>query len=283
MRVSVNIIKTTFLSGRVCGAMAEGIEACGDKVDRRSDLEHRMKGYDAAVFWGYWEPCQLIERSCREAGIPFVYVDLAYWGREQNYYKAAVNARHPTTYLMLNPMPSDRWDALGVKIQPWRRSEGSVLRPIVVAGMSGKGAWSWGFQGGQYEKWAIGELRRFSERPIIYRPKPNWAQAKPITDTAFDRTSPVGSLLNTAHCVVTHHSNVGSDAIVAGVPVFTRHGAAIHMGLPDNDLSRIEAPAYPDGREQWAANMAYTQWTLAEMSAGKCWGHLKQRVLEVFK
>lgn len=276
MRVSINIIKSSFNSGRVCRAMAEGVNACGDATELRSDHDFRMKGFDAAVFWGYWEPCQLVEKSCREAGIPFVYVDLAYWGREAGYFKAAVNARHPTAYVMNKSLPADRWDALGVKIASWRRNHHSGA-PIILAGMSGKGAWSWGFKGGEYEQNAVREIRKYSDRPIIYRPKPNWAQAQPIPGTTYDRQSPIGKLLNGAHCVVTHHSNVGSDAVVAGVPVLTRHGAAIHMGLPD-DLTRIESPGEPDGREQWAANMAYTQWTLKEMAAGKCWSHLKKEV-----
>lgn len=279
MKVSVNVIKNNHNSSRVCRAMAEGVAACGDAIELRSDLDYRMKGFDAAIFWGYWEPCQAIEKSCRENGIPFVYVDLAYWGRDKMYYKAAVNARHPTAYVMKQDLPPDRWEALGVKIQPWQTVPADA--PILLAGMSGKGAWSWKFKGGEYEQKMVDEIRRYSQRPIIYRPKPNWPQALPIKGTMFDRHTNIGRLLDGAHCVVTHHSNVGSDAIVAGVPVFTRHGAALHVGVPDSEISRIEAPVYPDGREQWAANMAYTQWTLTEMAAGKCWRHLKSNVFGV--
>lgn len=283
MKVSINIIKNSFNSGRVCRAMAEGIGNVGDKIELRSDHDFRMKGFDAAVFWGYWEPCQLVERSCREAGIPFVYVDLAYWKRERGYFKAAVNARHPDAYLMNWAAPGDRWDSLGVKIKPWRKS--TDRSSIVVAGMSGKAAWSWGFgptiqqAGGVYERGVIERLKSLTKRPIIYRPKPNWAGWSPIDGSKCDREAPVDQVLNHAHCVITHHSNVGSDAIVAGVPVFARRGAALAMGLPDSDLTRIEEPAYPDGREQWAANLAYCQWTLDEMSSGVCWKHIKARVL----
>lgn len=276
MKVSVNIIKNSHNAERVCRAMAEGINRVGDITELRSDHDFRMKGFDAAVFWGYWEPCQLVEKSCREAGIPFVYVDLAYWGRDAGYFKATVNARHPTAYVMNKSLSPDRWNALGIKISPWQHNHGEA--PIILAGMSGKGAWSWKFQGGEYEQKMVKEIRRYTGRSIIYRPKPNWAQAKPIEGTTFDRQTNINRLLGGAHCVVTHHSNVGSDAIVAGVPVFTRHGAALHMGLSDSDLSKIEAPSYPDGREQWVANMAYTQWTLKEMAAGKCWAHLKKEV-----
>lgn len=284
MRVSVNVIRTNHHSSNVCRHMAEGVEAAGDKIEMRSDSDADMKGFDAAIFWGFWENCQRIVEVCRREGKPWVYVDLAYWGRDKNYFKVSVNERHPDDYLMKWDAPSDRWDALGLEIKPWRKP--STTAPIILAGMSGKAAWSWKFgptvqqAGNVYERWAVAQIKNHTERQIIYRPKPNWVAATPIDGASYDKTRPVELMLKGAHCVVTHHSNVGTDAIIAGVPVFTRRGAAIHMGMSDSHLSEIEAPVYPDGREQWAANLAYCQWTLNEMAAGACWKHLKARVLK---
>ena len=272
MRVSINIQTGNYNAERVCKAYAEGISAVGDKAILRTDKDADMNGYDAAVFWGYWQNCQRIVKVCERDKKPYVYVDLGYWRRERGYFKAAMNHRHPTKYLMSKSMPHDRWQALDMNIASWKRNGGKT---VVVAGMSGKGAWSWGMEGGQYEKGVIDQLRQFSTRPIVYRPKPNWHQAVPIVGSDMDRLSPIATLLHRAHCVVTHHSNVGCDAVVAGVPVLTRHAAALHMGLPDTDLKRVENPCYPEGREQWAANLAYCQWTLEEMRYGVAWRHMK--------
>jgi hypothetical protein len=43
--------------------------------------------------------------------------------------------------------------------------------------------------------------------------------------------------------------------------------------VTEHDLSRIEFPIKPD-RDQWAANLAYTQWTMDEMARGWAWAHL---------
>jgi hypothetical protein len=272
MRVSVNILEQNPNAAKVTRPFAEGITAAGDTVIVRSERDSDMRGFDAAVFWGYVTSCQQIEAACRQKGIPFIYVDFGYWRREKGYYKAALNARHPTAYLMQRAMPADRWESLRMTIQPWRKKNGG---PIILAGMSGKGAWSWNWKDSAYETAVVNDLKDLTKRKLIYRPKPNWHQSTPIRGTIFDRLTPIDKLLNGAHCVITHHSNVGSDAIIAGVPVFTKHGAALPMGLLDTELARIEDPAYPDGREQWAANLAYCQWTLQEMASGKCWKHMR--------
>lgn len=274
MRVSINIITGSPNPTSVCGAFAEGVRTFGDQAVKRSDRDFNMGGFDAVVFWGYWENCQKVEAAAREKGIPFIYVDLAYWRREQGYYKASLNFRHPTKYIMKMDCPPDRWDSLGLKIKPWTK-DGST---VIVAGMSGKGAWSWKQAAGAYEAAAIAKLQELTKRRIIYRPKPNWHQAMPIAGSAFDRTTSIDALLRSTHCVVTHHSNVATDAIIAGVPVITRHSAALPMGLPDTELDRIETPVYPDGREQWAANLAYCQWTLKEMANGTCWRYMRKLI-----
>jgi hypothetical protein len=258
--------------------MAEGCSAIGDKVQIRTDADADMKDFDVAIFWGFWENCQRIVEVCRRENKPWVYVDLAYWRREFGYFKVTVNDRHPEAYLMNRQAPSDRWDSLHVRIEPWKK-ESAATAPVLVAGMSGKAAWSWKFQAAEYERNVIARLRNITKRPIIYRPKPNWHQAAHIDGSKFDKLTPVDKALATAHCVVTHHSNVGCDAIVAGVPVFCRRGAALPMSLPDSDLTKIETLFYPEGREQWAANLAYCQWNLQEMAGGECWKYLKAHVL----
>ena len=41
-----------------------------------------------------------------------------------------------------------------------------------------------------------------------------------------------------------------------------------------NDLSNLENPNLSFDRNQWAYNLAYTQWTREEMEEGKAWSHL---------
>ncbi len=71
--------------------------------------------------------------------------------------------------------------------------------------------------------------------------------------------------------VVTLHSNVAVDALMAGIPVNVAEGVAAEFSTP---LAQIETPRMPEGREQLFADIAYCQWTPAEMASGACWSHL---------
>ena len=234
---------------------------------------------DAAVFYGFNRE---ILDGYRQAGKKAIYVDLGYWQREgqMGHHKLGINSRHPTDYFQRRQHAPDRWKRLNVAIAPWRTPK-NPNAPIIVAGMSGKGAAAEGFRPEQWERQAVAELRKHTARKIVYRPKPNWTGSKPIEGAEFQRGDSQGcdvpAVLRNAHAVVTHHSNVAVDALLAGVPVFCMEGIAAKLGL--QDLSKIEEPIRPDGREQWAYDAAYTQWTVHEMTSGAPWRHLKSEGL----
>lgn len=272
MRVSVNIVSRNPHAHQTCKAMAQGIGRCGDKAVVRSDSDNVMAGFDAAVLWGYIETCQQAIRNCQKLGIPWVFIDMGYWRREQGYFKVTVNDRHPTNYLMKLPHPTRRFEKLGLEIKPWKVN---ISGSILVAGMSHKAAWSWGLKNEQYETAVINKLRAdYPDYPVIYRPKPNWFGSTKIYGATFDKSSRLKNLWPNLWCVVSHHSNVCCEALLEGIPVFCMYGAASLLG--EHDLTKIIKPARPEGREQWAANLAYCQWTVPEMAEGKCWAYLKE-------
>ena len=272
MRVSIHAITGHMSAVKTCKAMAKGIEKCGDEAVIRSVTDTNVSSFDAVVLWGFIEPCQQIIRNCQNLGIPWVFIDLGYFRREKGYYKVTVNDRHPDKYLMILPHPKKRFEKLGLTIKPWRiNPSGSIL----IAGMSGKAAWSWGLQPEEYERAVIQELQtRYPDFPIIYRPKPTWSGASLIPGTKFDKFQPLKHLWSKLWCVVSHHSNVCCEALIEGIPVFCQYGAASVLG--PHDLTKIRSPEYSDNREQWAANLAYCQWSLTEMEEGVVWSYLKE-------
>lgn len=271
MRVSINVIQHNSFSSILCKAFANGIRAAGDEPVMRTERDMNMRGFDAALFWGFTTNCQRVKEACVGAGIPWVFMDSGYLMRE-SYYKVTVNDRHPHAYIMAKAMPDDRLQALKATIHSWVKGKN-----VVVCGMSSKAAWSHDLGFEQWERATVGLLRTLTERPIIYRPKPNSPQAKDIEGAITDRSPNVAKALASAHAVVTHSSNVGCDALFAGVPVFTRFGAALPLGYTDAQLDQIEAPRYEDDatRAQWAANLAYCQWNAREMADGSAWRHVK--------
>ncbi len=254
--------------------MAEGIRKCGVEPLLRASTTYRgVPNTDVAIFYGLALGCARILSDWRGAGKKAIYIDLGYWtrrirSRHDGFHKLVVNDRHPTEYLMARPHTSQRFEQHGVPILPWRK-EG---RHILVAGMSAKAAAAEGLRANSWEQQTIRRLRALTKRPIVYRPKPNWKAARAIEGSAFDRATPIEGLLRDCHAVVTHHSNVAVEALLAGVPVFCDKGVASLLG--SKGLASIEQPLMPEGREQWAHNLAWTQWSVDEMKQGLAFRYL---------
>lgn len=255
--------------------MFDGIEECGDNAVMREDDQYRGPKEPVAVFYGYEGNLPRIMEDYRAAGLKAVFIDMGYWGRRHGgrytgYHKVSVNDRHPTAYFQEVDRSDRRVRGFGLKIKPWR----DAGKYILLAGMSGRNAESIGIPPNEWEFRAVEEIRKHTDRPILYRPKPSWRAARKIHGT---RHSPpevsIHDALTDCHAVVTHHSNAAIDGLIAGVPAFCWEGVATPMAL--QDLSQIETPYLPEGREQWAANIAWCQWSVNEMRSGAAWRHLK--------
>lgn len=245
----------------IAAAMSAGIARCGDKpvvVDVRSFAPDA----DAAVMWG-WKRRDLF-KPYRQ----FVYADLGYWRRDE-FYRVCVNGWSPDRYVRAG-LCSSRFDALGLDLKPWRTGGTEIL----IAGCSPKSAADHGLG---YMEWETRVAKALKDcgRPVMYRPKPTDKAKRRIRGIGYDER-PIGEALESAYAVVTHHSNSAVDALLAGLPVHCEIGVAAGMSAP---LETIAGAKEPEGREQFLHDVAWLQWTLAEMGSGTCWAHLKDRGL----
>lgn len=259
--------------------MFDGLRAAGIMTAIREPHDYKGRpSSDFAAFYGLSNGLHRIFRDYAEINRLF-FADLGYWHRRKRtrwdgYHKVVLNARHPTVYFNTKPRDPSRFASLGVEIKPWRKS-GSH---IIVAGMSGKAAAMEGLQPEQWERQTIAALRKLTRRKIIYRPKPNWMGARPIPGSVLDKMTALELAFEDCHAIVTHHSNVAVDALMAGIPCICPGGVA--SLLSSHDLADIENPLMPDGREQWACNLAWTQWSLEEMRNGAMWEYFRtERIL----
>ncbi len=272
--ISVLWMRGNGRSQMIAPALAAGAKLEGYTVTVESEGSYTEPTGDIVAFYGFIRNMPRILADYVKSGRKVVFVDLGYWGRRHGgrfsgFHKISVNARHPTKYLMAVERDDSRLRRFGVTAKPWR-TKGDH---IVLAGMSQKSAESYGLKAEEWERKAVIELRRHTDRPIIYRPKPSWLGAQPIPTTTMERTALPDQALRNCHAVVTHHSNVAVDALAAGVPAFCVEGVAVPMS--ERRLRRIERPVFPEGREQWLANIAWSQWSVAEMASGAMWRHLK--------
>lgn len=225
-------------------------------------------------------------RACWGAGRHLVYLDKGYTRHGDpdapvkvwKYWRVAVDGHQPTPYLMDVARPLDRWSRLSIPLKPWRRRVGKGH--ILFAGSSQKYHDFYKLTDPTtYAGKVIRQIRATSLRRIVYRPKPSWHDAVPIDGSRFS-TLPetIDQALSGAFALVTHGSNACFEAMVAGVPSVIL-GEAVARPISATDLAAIDGGLiYSDQREQLLANLAYCQWTAAEMSDGTAWDIIKGQI-----
>lgn len=183
------------------------------------------------------------------AGEPYVFFDRAYFGGGpgSNRLRAV-----PSAYQKhwLERWPDDRLKALGVEVQPWRnRGRHVLLVPPGDAIENLFGIPGWG-------RYMEDRLRAAFEGEVIVSRK---GLGKPAAEYFQD-----------CWAVVTYTSNVAVEALVAGIPCFvdSKSAAAPMAAALEHLEERIENPPMPDGREGWAASLAYGQFTVDEIASG---------------
>ena len=191
---------------------------------------------------------------------------------EENHYAAGLNGLNGHADFRNEGMPSDRWDMLEAELQPWKPPGKNVI-------LCGQVPWDASVQDVDMHEWLKRKAKEIAEvcdHPIIYRPHPcarNHPQEVPGCVTTHDFFH--NDLAN-AWCVVTYNSNAAVDAIIEGVPAIATGEGSMARGIALMDVGQIlwAANVGQCDRQQWANDLAYTQWTPAEMRAGHTWRHL---------
>lgn len=222
--------------------------AAGAKCEKQ--VGGPLRPGDVALF-GHPDLEPLLHEA-QEQGRTWYYGDHAFFDRGQ-FYRCAKNA-YQFDGLSGDDDPS-RFRKFGITVQDWRRTGSHILLcPNSAYFLQRFGAPNW-------IEDTLTVLRIHTDRSVKIR----WKDDKrPIRRDFVD-----------CWAVITFTSNAGVEAALAGIPVFaTRACAALSMGW--GDLSKIEQPVMPDGRDRWAARLANNQWSLSEMARGDLWRVLGQ-------
>lgn len=209
--------------------------------------------YEAGDWHGFGSPLSWHElQASISAGYNFYFGDHAI-GQRHKYYRITKNAyftrgEGETQY--------KNYHKIGYEIKPWQRAGKYILicpqseTHYTLRFNTTRKAWL---------ESTIAAISKHTDRPIKIHLK--------------NDKVPLSTFLHDAHAVVVHSSNSAVEAIAAGVPAFcTADCPAYNMSL--KDLSKIEAPLYPDDRERWLNALADNQWSLEEMAAGIAWRFL---------
>jgi len=256
-------------------SFSEGVKNSGETVEINDD--DRYVDCDVAVIFGTWKkkvPASYgrgrIFAEQKRRGKSTIVIDSGYIKRDR-YYMVGIDGLNGRANFNNANVPSDRWNALGVDLLPWRLDGG----PIIICGQI---PWDAACQHADNVIWCQSAIKRIEEitaRPVIFRPHPLVIDIVDYeTNGIVISTQPLEEDLKDAWALVTFNSNSGVEAVIAGVPVFVGDAGSMVLSVANVDLSLIEKPMFHD-RSAWAKGIAYAQWTLEEMASGKPWNHLK--------
>lgn len=180
---------------------------------------------------------------------------------------------------LLVDAPHDRIDTLSVELEE-RKTTGDI---ITVALSSQK--YCTQHHLGDARKYAenlIAEIKKITNRPIVYRPKPSYHDAGPIKGTKFNHSkgsSVMRRIMNSSHVLITEGSHISSRAVIAGVPAISLDGGMAYS-VTGKTLDNLEEPYWPDEkkRKNWFADIGYSHYTIPEIASGLAWEVMKQRI-----
>lgn len=202
--------------------------------------------------------------DCIKEGRDLYYSDNGYIrpGKWDGYFRITKNALMHDGRGEGDPQ---RLRRLGVQIKDWRKSGNHILicppLNISLRIVFGQSAFEWLTN-------TVMTLVKHSDRPIVIRAKAQWHKAKRT------HKRPLSEDLRGAWAVVTSHSTATIEALQEGIPVFCTH-PCVSRSMGHTDLTKIEAPLYPDDRERWLSVIAQNQWTLSEIRKGTAWDYLR--------
>ncbi|BCH33144.1 hypothetical protein MesoLjLc_50740 [Mesorhizobium sp. L-8-10] len=268
--------------GLLADAFARGVIEHGDEAVVRNLTGEPQVADDCEVAVMVGVKSKELFQANWNAGVHTVMLDKGYvrhggpgpvhvW----EYWRVAVDAHHPTRYLMKTQRPSDRFDMLRLEPKPWR----SAGEHVVIAGSSAKYHDFYGIADPTtYVRRLIKRLNQATGgRPIVYRPKPSWKEAIPVKGALFSKgKESLLDVLDGAHVLVTHGSNACFEAVLAGIPCVIL-GDAVAKPISKTEIAEIEHPLMVDesSRRQWLWNLAYQQWKLNEFASGEAWNVIR--------
>jgi len=227
----------------------------------------------SVLFHGRMANNRSVWDNCRVRGKPVIVLEVGGIKRGTTW-KVGVNGINRDAYFGPNMgHDNSRSDLLKLKVKPWR-TKGEY---ILICGQHDKSL-QWQNMP-RMSNWFLNtydELRKHTDRPIIFRPHPRCRlphierglkyvyRHEPVKiDSSYDDFD-MG--FNDIHATISWSSNPGIHSIIDGVPSFVGPSSLAYP-VANTDLSQIENPLMPD-RTEWLNNYAYTEYTLDEIAQG---------------
>lgn len=249
------------------GAFAEGLKRHGWHVDMMP--EPAPGNSDLLVLWGTRRQAA-IQQHLREGGEVCI-LERGYIGDRFAWtsvsFGGQLNGRADFRGVRNDPARFERH--FGSLMRPWRRKEGYALLIGQVPGdMSLAGV------NGSLDGWYAEAAAALADRgyEVRFRPHPVAVQrgkrfAAPSGASVIGGT--LEQALSGAALVITFNSNAAVESVLAGVPTVAMDRGSMAWPVAARTIEEVTP-----GRSEWAARLAWKQWTLDEIATGECWSHV---------
>ncbi len=221
-----------------------------------------VKDSDVVVTWNRYGRRAITADAVAAVGGRVIVAENGYCGADAQGYQYIALARdqHLGAGNWFPRPDSSRWRRLGVDLQPWRACGDHVLLCLSRGIGSSNTAMP-----ARWPRDIAKLLGRVTRRPVRVRCHPH--------DRVTPSTTRLADDLVGAHAVVVWGSNAGTEALIAGVPVFHALANWIMAPAARRGVDDLESPFMGD-REAAFVRMSWAQWTLAEIAAGVAFEHL---------
>lgn len=213
--------------------------------------------YGVHIGYGILRGCDEVFRECDKQNKPWFNIDRGYWkpGHYDGYYRISLRGTQQTNLTGLKP-DYERWQQLGVQMQPWRGfdySKETLICPPTE------------------------HVERFFGIDWLKDAEP-WLRRNGFCIRSKGDPTPIN--FNDYNYVLTFNSSVGWQALAAGIPcVSDPTHSIVGSRYRDISLENLQDIQYRD-REALFGIQASLQLTLSEIKQGKLWP-LVQKLLSI--
>ena len=198
--------------------------------------------------------------ACKAACRDFYYMDTGYFGNGKCKLYHRITKNDVQNFGPIIDRPMDRLSKTG--FQPKKFTRGSK---ILLAPPSQKLLNNYDIDLKTWMEETIAEIKLHSDREIVIRLKQN-------RSTRVNNNTIEMALSKDIHCLVTFGSIAATESVLFGKPAITL-GPNAAASVCSKSISEIESPFIPTLEQvrQWAAHLAYCQFTELEMKNGTAW------------
>jgi len=192
----------------------------------------------------------------------YFYIDHGYFNKSRNkrqtfggYYRICHNSMWHNGD---GNYPSDRFDNLNIKMKKWRKHGNHI---VIIPPNKPMAKYL------TITNWLdhiILKLRKYTDRKLVISRKLNLPSTNPPLVSKYEQNiekMPLNMAMKNAWAVVTDHSNAAIESIINGVPAIITN--------PQRRIGSVKGIENPPMNRDFLKNLAYQQWTIEEIIAGK--------------